>query len=955
MVIHTLGNTVDADLHSGREVVVTVHLPVSGGVYPDIRILAADPDGTHIPALAHHIGIHRIDDGIVTNLTVMGTAVDMLGGTADQHMAFRGDAEHFVVLAAEGKELTGQILLVDMALKLSAQILLLAMLVFGHIFCRPQAAQQQTDEPAVGDGEHILHLAGTHIEPALAHQHFGGEHRIFAGGAAAQHRLTVPGLIDRTREAAGHADLPPETFGRISGIPVDHYQIPADFLFRYQTGTHPQAQPQDRIAGGTGVVGGDVGNGLGVGIENGIVAGHIILQQVIGADHIDEALILGTGGEGALDFKHVEGFVFHRQVQVVRSGSAPHIRGDPEYPVHRFLGGGQIRVIHQIVVILLGDPVDIHHGEGVAAVPAGEGDLVFQRSEGKLRTHAQITGQVGQHSVLQMFAVCLPDHVGGGTLVMVGGGNFPQAHHQNMGQGIQQTVAVFVGGAEGDLLLLSAAVADQRVQTHLGGGHQTGRLNEHHEFHFVEEFPVGLVHLQVMDAGAGDDTHIQFLLLLGQHAHIPHGRNIGHGGQTVLTPGLYTFFRAMAAQHDQHLLVLQQCPVHGEEHVGDQIVIEGVVKQNAFAVQQLLAGEQVVEVQLHAVFTLHAHEAAVSLFAHIVAVFQGAEQLIVGGDVAEHIADGGLFRVQLVGEEFAQHIAHNGVVGDVVSLFRFTFQQVLLLAAGQTVQEEVQFAHHSHAQHRAEQRVQPLIQEQEAGDNHADGTQYHSGHIQRQQEGSCLAEMGLQVPDAGLLVVFIEDTAGFLEQRTVMEQDSQQQLNHQLDQNIAQQDQGICDEIRPQIHIDGGGKFLHGGSQPGQHNDQILIGGGLGAELGSQLQKPFIQMQDGGGYGIVGRFQLQGNQQAQNQTRQRHQVLLIAQGSADIGAAVQPAKQPEGQHHQQHQESVGKISHTDPPFLHACILQSPQGSVPDYPSAGIQSALCGFWRREWGSQNPRDG
>ena len=278
-----------------------------------------------------------------------------------------------------------------------------------------------------------------------------------------------------------------------------------------------------------------------------------------------------------------------------------------------------------------------------------------------------------------------------------------------MGQSIQQAVAVFIHGAEGQLLALTGAQPHQGVQADLSRGDQPGRLHQHHRFHILEEGAVGLVQLQIVDIGAGDDTHIQVLLLVGQQTDIPQIRGIGHGQKALAAPILHIFFRAVAAQHHQHLLLAQQGLVKGIEHIGDEIVVERIAEQHTLAAQQLLAREQIVEIQLHPVVASAAHIVAVGGNRRIVTGFQLGQQFVIGQNALPHFADGGVFRCQLIAEQPPQEAAHDGIITAVEGSIGFSFQPVLRLSLGVAIQKETQLAQYDDAEDRVVKGGEPFV------------------------------------------------------------------------------------------------------------------------------------------------------------------------------------------------------------------------------------------------------
>ena len=461
--------------------------------------------------------------------------------------------------------------------------------------------------------------------------------------------------------------------------------------------------------------------------------------------------------------------------------------GGMEVLVHALLDRGPIGVVEQIIVVLLGDPVHVRHREGVAAEPVGPLGLVLQAREGQLRAHAQITGDVGQQPVLQQILVGVPAHVGGQALGLVGGGDLGEAGHEDVGQGVHQTVAVLVGGAVGHLLVLRAAVADQRVQAHLGGGDQTRGLHQHHELHLGEEVTVGFVHLQIVHVGTGDDAHVQILGRLAQHADAPHGGQVRDGHQALRTPLLDILLRFMPAQDDEGLLVPEHGAVHGIENIGDQIIVEGVVEQNAPAAEQIPAGVEVVLVQNQALAHLAAHEFAVGLQHGIVAVLQVGQKLVVAPDPAGIGHDLGVLGGQLVAEEAAQGVAHVAEIRSVHQLGFHALELRLHLLPGQTAQEEADLTQHDHAEDGEEDPREPARAEEPQGHQRDDAGQNDGGDVGRLEEGAGLGIVLAQVPLLLFRLVVVEDPGDLFVQPAArladpLEEDQQELLQDDVDQ-----------------------------------------------------------------------------------------------------------------------------------------------------------------------------
>ena len=915
--VDPVGHAVDGDQAAPGKVVVLIQLPVGGGLHPDVGVL---PDNVHpgdVHLVAHGLGVGDVGQVVVAHLPVGGPAGDVVGGPADQHLAGTGDPEHLVILAAEGEELAGQILLEHMAPQLGAQVVLFALLVLGDVAGVAQITQQGVDEGLVGDEEGALH-------PALLQ----GVFLLAAQDVHTEDRLRVPlgedhgqiaQLVGPGGAAAGAApaDGLPQALRQLPLVQIGQHQLLADIGLGHRPGAQPQAEAQEDVALGGGVVGHDVGDGLGIGIEDAVVLQHVVLEQILRRDDVHEALVGGTGGKEPLHLEHIVPLVLHGEEVIPLHPGVPEVGGGPEILVHGLLGGGQTGVVEQVVVILLGDPVGVQHGEGVAAVPLGHRHLIFQGGKGQLGAHAQVAGQVGQQPVLQVFPVPVPAHVGGDPPVVLGGGDLGEAGQEDVGQGVHQTVTVLVGGAEGDALALPPAAADDGVQADLGGGHQLGGLDEHHELHVLEEVAVGLMEGQVVDAGAADDAHVQLLGLVGEHPDVPHIRDVGDGGQSLPAPGRDVLLHRVAAQHDQDLFAPQHHPVHGVEHIGDQVVVEGVVEQDAPLLEQLQAGDQVVVVQLEAGPHLQAHEAAVGLHLGVVALLQLLEQVVVGAAVEQTGVHGGVFRAQLVTEQLRQHLAQQHIVADAVGPVGLAGEEGGHLLLVQAVQEEVHLAHDDQAEHRIEGGGEQLVPIEFAGEEHQTHRQEEGGVVHGLQVGAALAQVAAEIPAGAVRVLFIE---GFHAQVVEAAAGPEHHLKHgdqdPLDQDVGQQQDGVAHE---QQDI----RRVHGLEQAGQHGSQLLHraagpaeqavkdlgqpGPGLDQKIGDQLD----QHEDPFADPVQEHHQHHGVEQGEH----RHGELPVTAGTLQVGLCVQQGQQKEGKQGQQQpcQPDEG-LNHTVPPF-----------------------------------------
>ena len=108
--------------------------------------------------------IRKARKSVFPNLSV-GTAVgDMIRRSADKHLVVRGEALHFVVLATEGKELTGKIVLENVSFQLRAEVVAVALLILGNIAGGSQLTDIVMDKASVRDPVNILITAAVKVE-----------------------------------------------------------------------------------------------------------------------------------------------------------------------------------------------------------------------------------------------------------------------------------------------------------------------------------------------------------------------------------------------------------------------------------------------------------------------------------------------------------------------------------------------------------------------------------------------------------------------------------------------------------------------------------------------------------------------------------------------------------------------------------------------------------------------
>ena len=322
-VIGAIRHAVDGQMLAGGKVVIAGQLPIGRSLHPDIRRLAAELQAPDIPQGAHVLAVADVAQGIAAHLTIGGATIDVVGGTAQQHLSVGRHRQHFIVLAVKGEELARQILLEHMTPKLGTQIMGLAVLVLRNVAGVLQVLQHQPAEQLVLNVPDSLRLAGLHGEAALAPQHPAAKEKFLSAGGQTQQRISV--VVHESRITALHtaAQHLPQGIRRFPRIGSQQHQLPVQLPIRHRFNAHAQAQPQRYIALRAGVIRHDVRNGLGIGVEDPLVGSHIVPQKIVGGDDIDEALLPDPGGKVPLHLKHIEGLVLHHHVLVFLHSGIP--------------------------------------------------------------------------------------------------------------------------------------------------------------------------------------------------------------------------------------------------------------------------------------------------------------------------------------------------------------------------------------------------------------------------------------------------------------------------------------------------------------------------------------------------------------------------------------------------------------------------------------------------------
>ena len=336
VVVGAPGNAVDQHLSAMDEIVVPVHLPIRRRVHLQIRILADHPHPVDLPLVTHALGIDTAGDDIAALLAVGASAGDVVGSAPEQNPAVSGHRLHLIILAMEGEELSGQILLEDLTPKLGAQILPLSVLILGDVAGALQIPQQDLFEVRVGNVEVPLHLPGFHGELFLHADDVRPKLQGLAIGLPPQDPI-LGVVLAAGNGAVDAAHQIPEGVLHLALCLLHQHQLLAHLLLGHHAGAHPQAQPQYHIPHCSGIVGHHIGDGLWIRVEDAAVVRHVVLEQVLGRDDVDEALLGGAGGKVPLDLEHIAGLILHRDVLVFLDSGIPEVGGSLEIVVDALL------------------------------------------------------------------------------------------------------------------------------------------------------------------------------------------------------------------------------------------------------------------------------------------------------------------------------------------------------------------------------------------------------------------------------------------------------------------------------------------------------------------------------------------------------------------------------------------------------------------------------------------
>ena len=179
--------------------------------------------------------------------------------------------------------------------------------------------------------------------------------------------LLIQGRLHAVAE--NDTDFLPYLGNGVLGVYVHHNHLSVHCIFRYRIDAQQQAQGKDRISPGSSIVCSNIGNCLGICRKQFRVGRHILAQHILRRNDVHEALLLRDGSKIAPCLKQIVSIIFNRNKGIVTDLLITHIEGSLEAPVKGLLIGRTLCIVHQIIVILLGNPMRIPHREHISAIP----------------------------------------------------------------------------------------------------------------------------------------------------------------------------------------------------------------------------------------------------------------------------------------------------------------------------------------------------------------------------------------------------------------------------------------------------------------------------------------------------------------------------------------------------------------------------------------------------------
>ena len=348
-----------------------------------------------------------------------------------QHTAHLGvQRPDAVVLAALRQILPGQSHLCDLAEQTGIDILPAKLFVLDHIESVFQAVRKPEVKIARTDGI-IIDVGGHKVLVQFllfCHHHNGAVHKGVLPDKAAKFLVQV------------------------IGVAAHQIQFVLQPVFRNGRCSHHQDQAQDRIALRFGVAGGKVRHRPRIAEEELTVIPHVIPQQIIFRQYIDEGLLPPLRDIGAQGGKEIIELVLCNDKFRVPGLCAPQVAAKADVLIQSLLLIGQVGKFADLGVVLTGDPADILDRGFVLAVPVHPGDLIFQGDGGQFDAAAQITGLLAEQLLMLEISRRRPAHSG-----IDGAGG--RCHHmgelgvEHMGQRIHKAVDLVVADIVGRLFL----------------------------------------------------------------------------------------------------------------------------------------------------------------------------------------------------------------------------------------------------------------------------------------------------------------------------------------------------------------------------------------------------------------------------------------------------------------------------------------------------------------------
>ncbi len=308
--------------------------------------------------------------------------------------------------------------------------------------------------------------------------------------------------------------------------------------------------------------------------------------------------------------------------------------------------------------------------------------------------------------------------------------------------------------------------------------------------------------LQVMHTGACEQTDVELVSRVAEHADVPHCRYIRDGGKPFAAPLFEVLLDPVAAEHDEHFLMAQDRAVHGIENIGYEVIVKRVVEQYAPAAQQFQPGRQIILIELQASPKLPAHKTAIALRPDVVAVFKLTEKLVIRPGIGKCPAHCSIFGAELVAEQAAQHRAHKRIVSCGYGAVILAVEHVAQFLPGESVEQEEYLPDHYDAKRGIIKPREQFLPVHIARNHDCRCGHYQHSYINRLQQGPALPVIIFYAPLFELLVLLIEQARGKLEKAAaVFEQRLHYGDKYPLEDYMGEHEQRVRHEEHNERHI----------------------------------------------------------------------------------------------------------------------------------------------------------